>query len=253
MTQGPQVPAGWYPDPTNSKTIRYWDGSGWTGLTATPSQTSLEDQTTTRTTPPAMPDPVVHERKAPGWAKAAIAALALVLTGLIALAIVREPEFGDQPRDEQEVVELIQEAREEYEGADHDLQRDAALRDRDAGICRVLHDPDPERDGRVENWTGKVFEIESTHDGEGVLGINIEPMTQVTTRNNALSGDDTLIQPGTQLLEQVTELEIGQVVTFSGRFIADEDGPCFSNPRFTQGQRIARPLMLFQFDTVEGE
>jgi hypothetical protein len=42
------------------------------------------------------------------------------------------------------------------------------------------------------------------------------------------------------------------VVTFSGKFIPDDDGPCFSNPRFTQRQRIARPLMLFEFDSVTG-
>jgi hypothetical protein len=178
--------------------------------------------------------------------------VALVVIGLIVWAIMREPEFGNQPRDEQQVVELIQDAREAYDDADHDLQRDAALRDRDAGICRILHDPDPGRDGRVENWTGKVYEIESTHSGEGIIGINIEPQTQVTTRNTAFDNDETLIQPGSQLLDQITALEIGQVVTFSGKFIPDDDGPCFSNPRFTQGQRIDRPLMLFEFDSVTG-
>ena len=251
MTQGPQVPPGWYPDPAQPKTIRYWDGSGWTGLTATPSQSSLAgQQQATRKPEPAAPDPVVRERKAPAWTKFAAGVVALALIGLIAWAIAREPEFGDQPRDERRVVELIQEARDAYDDADHDLQRDAALRDRDAGICQLLRDPDPERDGRVENWTGKVYEIESTHSGEGIIGINIEPQTQVTTRNTAFDGDETLIQPGSQLLDQITALEIGQVVTFSGKFIPDDDGPCFSNPRFTQGQRVARPLMLFEFDSV---
>jgi hypothetical protein len=199
-----------------------------------------------------MPDPVVRERRAPAWTKVAAGALALALVALAIWASAREPEFGDQPRDERQVVELIQEAREAYDEADHDLQRDAALRDRDAGICRIVHDPAPERDGRVENWTGKVYEIESTHSGEAIIGINIEPHTQVTTRSTAFDGDETLIQPGSRLLDQITALEIGQVVTFSGRFIPDDDGPCFSNPRLTQRQRIARPLMLFEFDSVTG-
>jgi hypothetical protein len=178
-----------------------------------------------------------------------------VLITAVVYAVSREPEFGDQPRDERRVVQLIQDAREEYDDADHDLQRDAALRDRDAKICDILDgdDDDADDDGLVEDWTGKVYEIESNHDGEGIIGINIEPMTQVTTRNNAFSDDDTLIPPG-PLLEQVTELEIGQVVTFDGRFIRDddEDAPCFTNPRFTQSQRIARPLMVFEFSDVRG-
>ena len=255
MTQGPQVPAGWYPDPSDRKTIRYWDGSGWTGLTATPSQPPLEQPMSTRKPPPDTPAPVVAERKTPIWGKIAIGAVVVVLIAAVVYVVSREPEFGDQPRDERRVVQLIQDAREEYDNADHDLQRDAALRDRDAKICDILDgdEDDPKDDGLVEDWTGKVYEIESNHDGEGIIGINIEPMTQVTTRNNAFSDDDTLIPPG-PLLEQVTELEIGQVVTFDGRFIPDddEDAPCFTNPRFTQSQRIARPLMVFEFSDVRG-
>ena len=40
------------------------------------------------------------------------------------------------------------------------------------------------------------------------------------------------------------------MVTFSGRFIPDEDGPCFINPRLTQSQSIDKPLMVFRFSDV---
>lgn len=32
--EGPQAPAGWYPDPTVPGQQRYWDGTGWTEHTA---------------------------------------------------------------------------------------------------------------------------------------------------------------------------------------------------------------------------
>ncbi len=242
---GPRAPAGWYPDPSDTKVVRYWDGSAWTDLAAAPSPPIPLQQPAT---PPEQPAPVVRESTTPTWAKVAIATLiALVIAGLTVFAIENATDpaapFGEQPQDERAVVELIEDGRREYDAANHDLQRDAALADRDARICAVLGD------GRVEDWTGKVYEIDSSSDGKGIIGINIEPNTQVTTRGNAFSTDGTLIPPG-PLLDRVTELEEGQVVTFSGRFVPDDDGTCFTNPRLTQSQSIDKPLMVFRFSDV---
>lgn len=245
---GPRAPAGWYPDPSDANVVRYWDGTTWTDLAAAPSPHLPGNQSTGAESPPDQPAPVVRESTTPAWAKVGIGVLiVLVVVGIAVFAIdtVNDPDapFGAQPRNEREVVELIEDARREYDAADHDLQRDAALADRDARICALLGD------GRVEDWTGKIYEIDSNGDGQGIIGINIEPNTQVTTRGNAFSADDTLIRPG-PLLDRVTELEEGQVVTFSGRFIPDEDGPCFINPRLTQSQSIDKPLMVFRFNDV---
>lgn len=35
-TYEPTVPAGWYPDPNDSASLRYWNGFGWTTQTAKP-------------------------------------------------------------------------------------------------------------------------------------------------------------------------------------------------------------------------
>lgn len=243
--RGPRAPAGWYPDPSDPKVVRYWDGTTWTDLAAAPAQG------TPRQHPPTVPDqpePVVRESTVPSWATLGVVVPAvLVLVAVVVFAIGRSgdpvPPFGVQPPDERAVVELIEDARREYDAATHDLQRDAALADRDERICALLGD------GRVEDWTGKVHEIDSNGDGRGIIGINIEPTTQVTTRNGAFSTDDTLIPPG-PLLDRVTDLEEGEVVTFSGRFVPDEDGPCFINPRLTQRQSVDKPLMVFRFTDV---
>ena len=245
---GPRAPAGWYPDPSDANVVRYWDGDAWTDLAAAPSPPLPEDRLSSAESPPDQPAPVVRESTTPAWAKVGMAVLAaLVIVGLVVFATESatdpDPPFGAQPRDEREVVDLIESARREYDAANHDLQRDAALADRDERICALLGD------GRVEDWTGKIYEIDSNGDGKGIIGINIEPNTQVTTRGSAFSTDSTLIPPG-PLLDRVTELEEGQVVTFSGRFVPDDDGPCFTNPRLTQGQSIDKPLMVFRFSDV---
>jgi hypothetical protein len=244
----PRAPAGWYPDPSDSNVVRYWDGFAWTDLAAAPAQALPVNLPTSSEPPTDRPPPVVRESRKATWARVGIVLLiASVAIGIAVYATERAREqaspFGDQPTTERAVVELIEDAREDYAAADHDLQRDAALADRDERICALVGD------SRVEDWTGQIHEIDSDGDGNGIIGINIEPDTQVTTRGNAFSTDDTLITPG-PLLDRITELEEGQVVTFSGRFIADEDGPCFTNPRLTQRQKIDKPLMVFRFSDV---
>ena len=226
---GPRAPAGWYPDPSDANVVRYWDGTRGPTSPPRPHRPCPSIGRRAPNPRPTSPHPWCARAPTPAWAKVGMWLLvAFVIVGIAVFAIgsVNDPDapFGAQPADEREVVELIEDARREYDAANHDLQRDAALADRDERICALLGD------GRVEDWTGKIYEIDSNGDGKGIIGINIEPNTQVTTRSSAFSADDTLIPPG-PLLDRVTELEKGQVVTFSGRFIPDEDGPCFTNPR----------------------
>ena len=250
----PRAPAGWYPDPARQGVVRYWDGASWTDKAAAPVSPSADKKTEYASV--TQPPPVVHERTTPVWAKVVFGALAaLVVIGLIRVLTggSGDPDFpfGVQPQQERVVVAAIQDARREYDAANHDLQRDAAEHNRDDTICGELGD------GRVEDWTGQVYELESTHAGDAIIGINIEPDTQVTTGSNPFEAKDTLIAPG-PLLDRITDLEIGDVVTFSGRFIPQEGGPfsspegglCYTNHRLTQESRIEKPLMIFRFSDV---
>ena len=242
----PQAPAGWYPDPSDDGVVRYWDGTSGPTLPRLPHSPCPSLSRRAAHHHPT-PESVVRERTTPGGPRRHGRADRLPGRRHRDLRDEPGPRAGRtvrcQPADEGAVVKLIEAGRREYDAAEHDLQRDAALETRDESICEILGN------GRVENWTGKVYEIDSDGDGQGILGINIEPNTQVTTRNGAFSGEDTLIPHGA-LLDRVTELETGQVVTFSGRFIPDDDGPCFTNPRLTQRQSIDRPLMVFRFRDV---
>lgn len=245
---GPQAPPGWYPDHSDKGLIRYWDGTTWTEYAAAPENPAAESEPE----PTELPS-VVSQPGRGGTIAAIVVLIAFLVVGALVYASDESddpaPPFGVQPADQQAVVELIQAAREEYGDATNDLQRNAALENRDEKICAELGD------GRVENWTGQVYEIEDDSEGRGVLGVNIEPNTQVLTRTSAFSDTEerTLIEPG-PLLDRITRLETGQVVTFSGQFIADEDDDsCFTNPRFTQANEIEKPLMVFRFDAVSPE
>ena len=156
----PRAPAGWYPDPSDDGVVRYWDGTQWSDLAAAPTQPLPVAQSTSSASPPDQPESVVRERTTPGWATIGMVALTAFLVVGIAIYVtnqVHEPDapFGAQPADEGAVVKLIEAGRREYGAAEHDLQRDAALETRDESICALLGD------GRVENWTGQVYEIDS--------------------------------------------------------------------------------------------
>lgn len=54
MTNTPNTPAGWYPDPLDASQTRYWDGAQWTGSVA-PSAVSTPAPSSGTTPPPAAP------------------------------------------------------------------------------------------------------------------------------------------------------------------------------------------------------
>ena len=99
---GPRAPAGWYPDPSDTNVVRYWDGTAWTDLAAAPSQPLPVNQSTRAGSPPGEAAPVVRESTSAAWTRTGIALLvALVIIGVAVYATERsrgpDAPFGDQP------------------------------------------------------------------------------------------------------------------------------------------------------------
>ena len=81
--------------------------------------------------------------------------------------------------------------------------------------------------------------------------IEIAPDVAVKTWNNSFSdiSDDTLIEPSDPLFDRVLKLKDGQVVTFSGRFPAD-DANCIRESSLTLKGNLETPGFIMKFSSV---
>ncbi len=131
--------------------------------------------------------------------------------------------------------------------AENDMQRGGVKTTRDEGVCRVL----AAIGFRAEDWIGAVTKIDSKSDGNGVMAMSLSKDLTVMTWNNDLSdiGDNTLIQPRTELFETASLLKEGQPVAFSGTFIPDTEN-CIKESSITLRGKLDNPEFIFRFFSI---
>jgi hypothetical protein len=149
------------------------------------------------------------------------------------------------PSVEAEFINVVSTAQHNSPQAENDMQRGGLRATRDEAICRLLPS------FNVENWIGTVTKIDSNSDGKGVMYISVAKNITLTTWNNDLSdiGDNTLIQPGTELFRTASSLKEGQKVLFSGSFIPTTEG-CVNESSMTLKGKIDDPDFIFRFSSV---
>jgi len=113
-------------------------------------------------------------------------------------------------------------------------------------ICNSL------RGLKVQNWVGKVTTIETNSDGKGVLGIEIADGISVATWNNAVSDmyHHTLIEPGTDFYNTISNMKRGQAIKFSGSFASGVKGACIYEESLTLEGGLRSPDFVFGFSTL---
>lgn len=158
---------------------------------------------------------------------------------------VASSEFGPQPSEQIEMIELIEFYRVAYDEAQTDLQKANSRLERDEAICQALGS------GKVSNWYGVVDDVGATSEALGWLKIAIGDNVTLETWNNEFSdiGDDTLVSRKSPLYETLLSLTKGQVVKFSGKFVADS-GLCLGTKNLTEHFAINRPEFPFKFTSL---
>ena len=150
------------------------------------------------------------------------------------------------PATQAAVVQIIQDTVAELDSASTELQRSAAITNRDAAICAATG-------GTMENWVGEIIEIGANGDGFAHIRVEIADNTVVQTWNNAFSdySDDTLIQPG-PVFDALLPLEESTLITFSGQFVG-EDGSCVKGSNLTETFYGLDPNFIAQFTAVAAQ
>lgn len=146
------------------------------------------------------------------------------------------------PSDQEQFVAIFLDYLNQFKAAETELQGANILNQRDDALCRVL------TRGQVDGWVGKLATVSANSEGKAVLSVEIAKDLRLETWNNALSDmfDDTLVEPGTSLYDNVLPLKRGDTVVFSGEFIAGSNY-CLKDKRFSDSARASKPDFVFRF------
>jgi hypothetical protein len=152
----------------------------------------------------------------------------------------------NRPEVQSNFLALTREAQSKGKTAENDMQKGGLLATRNSEVCKLLA-----TGGSVENWTGKISKIDSNSDGKGVFGVEIGKDIQRMTWNNALSdiGDETLLEPGSDLFNRISAMKVGTEIKFSGAFIADSS-MCLKESSITLNGKLLKPEFIFKFSDV---
>jgi len=151
-----------------------------------------------------------------------------------------------EPLQQQQFMQVIEDGRSKVRDASTDLQRSAALRDRDKALCGVLSSY------TASDWIGEIRDIGANGEGKAYITIVIGEDARVQTWNNAFSdiGDDTLIPDTNPIFDVILPLEKGDKVKFSAKFIKGRD-TCLRQGNLTETYYGTDPEFIVRFSKVE--
>jgi hypothetical protein len=148
------------------------------------------------------------------------------------------------PDEEQAFLSAVQDG--QAVDTDNEIRLVQAQKERNAAICSVL----PSK--AVHNWVGTITTIDTTLGGDsGVVTVQLADDIEVGTWNNGFSdlGSHTLIDTDSPLYTQLQDINEGDTVTFSGRFIADEDD-CVQEKSLADEGSMQTPTFTMKFTDI---
>lgn len=155
------------------------------------------------------------------------------------------PKASYQLKIEADFVEAIKESMEKASNAKNEMQIGGIKSARDRDICNIL------KVKSVSGWIGEVKQVTANSDGKGVLKLSLPNNIIIRTWNNSFSDIryNTLIEPGTNVFNSASELNVGDVVYFSGTFFDDDDN-CISEASLSLSGKIKEPEFIFKFSDI---
>ncbi len=155
------------------------------------------------------------------------------------------------PKEQEEFISIVKIAQEEIKNAKNDMLKGGIKAEREKSLCSLLR----QKGGKfVKNWVGVVSKIDANSEGKGVLEIKISHDVFLRTMNNSFSDlfKDTLISPDSDLFEEVSQMEKGQLVKFSGKFFEDPlENNCLYETSMSLDGKIKKPEFLMRFTSVK--
>lgn len=187
--------------------------------------------------------PLRRPSRRPWWLAMAAAVLALALVGAL-VRWISAPEDALPVQQQRFLAAVAHGAERVREG--NEVTVVEARRERRRVICALLGD------APVRNWEGTLSDIDTTLGGEdGMITVRVGEDAELRTSNPLLAGEDerSVIRPGTPAFAEIADLQDGDRVRFSGRFLPGDDG-CFDETSLRARNGMLTPGFVFRFTAV---
>jgi hypothetical protein len=148
---------------------------------------------------------------------------------------------------EDQFIGIVQAAMASYKSASNDMASGGVRAARASSLCGLFA-ANKEADG----WTGTITTLSSSNQGWGVLAVKLTGGITVETMNNGLSdaGDQSMIDPSSDLFKTVSQMHEGEPIKFSGTFF-DSQADCVQEISLTQDGSMTSPDFVMKFTSIE--
>lgn len=148
---------------------------------------------------------------------------------------------------DQQFISVVETARRQYIDS---RGNSIGLRERRAQELCALGFPQ----ARAVDWTGILRSASTTSNGSGVVQLELAQGVRVSTRGSAVTDalDNTLIEPGSTIAHNLTDLRVGSRVKFSGTFFQDSTD-CIRESSITAEQAMRNPNFIIRFSSITRE
>lgn len=154
------------------------------------------------------------------------------------------------PQEQQDFISVINKMKEEYDSAENELKKSVIRTKRGKLIADALNNSH-----QINNWSGIVKTLKTTSNGKAIFAIVIQGTEiELGTVNNEFSdlfGDKTLIDQNNPLYNTISDLNEGEKIRFSGKFLKSNETDFAMEMSLTENGSMKNPEFIVQFNKVE--
>jgi hypothetical protein len=153
------------------------------------------------------------------------------------------------PDDQSQFITIIEDTKNEYESAENELKKSVIRTKRKKLLKQHFSNGK-----NVSNWLGNLSDMQTNSDGDAYISIKItigSTDMYLQTWNNSFSDifDNTLIKQNSELFNKISNLQEGELVRFSGRFL-NGDADYINEQSLTENGSMTQPEFTFRFKSV---
>lgn len=148
------------------------------------------------------------------------------------------------PTKQKEFIKVINAQEENFKNAKNELLQSEVRLNRKLLIKETLNNL------VIDSWVGEIAHLSTNSEGQAILEILISPNIRLLTWNNMISdiSFNTMIPINSNLFQKLKNLEVGQRVSFSGKFFYGED--FIYEKSMTIKGSMKNPEFLFSFSDI---